>query len=424
MRAEPDSPHRYSTQAMQEGDETAAPTSSYIVFAKRWWWLLLIGAILGVGGGYGYVRYGPIGYTTSALVQVPAASVMNPSGTAAQARSDTTNYAAEASSSQIVSLVGQALASKGGPNTATLLQMSRKGDIVVAPENGSNFIAIKVIDTVPARAKLIADTYATVFVNVIDSETATQIKAEQQQLLSEISFARQHLDAAGLFQQQQSLESQIRDQQTTLLNLQSSYQTDLENQSQLAAVKGAVTQSPELQGIRANLQRIFTNQINGVEGNIASLNKQLAQVNEQLSKLPPGTDPALSTAYASAYTATLGDLTKEYVSQQVATLTASPPVIQSGVAPPAYRAKGIKKYLGIGLLVGLILTAGIGWLIDRRRRGKQRLAPEAAGTTNEQSDVDVLLRTLQDARSAYVPAANGVYANDHGRFSGQEPDGE
>src|SRR5439155_19879191 len=48
--------------------------NQYLVLALRWWKVLAAGAVLGLVGALGYVRFGPILYTSTVQVMVPAPS--------------------------------------------------------------------------------------------------------------------------------------------------------------------------------------------------------------------------------------------------------------------------------------------------------------------------------------------------------------
>src|SRR5690242_19705917 len=85
---------------------TAAPTQDpYVAFAMRWWWLLIIGGIAGLIGAFVYLKVGPIPYTSVAQVQVPPQTTTNPNASSGQAADATTNYSAEATTSQMFTLV-------------------------------------------------------------------------------------------------------------------------------------------------------------------------------------------------------------------------------------------------------------------------------------------------------------------------------
>lgn len=384
-------------------------------FVKRWWWLLAIGVIAGVGVALAYRDYGPVKYTTTALVQIPSPNAADPSANARAVRDAAANYAAQAASPRTFALVGQALSGQPGLDTQSLLNMSRNKALIIKQTTGSNFVSISVTDTNPAHAKLIADTFAKVFVDDVNTQSQAQSKGRMQGLQQQIDFARQQLAAGNLYQSQQDLQGKIRDQRTILLQLQSEYQRDLQSQaiaSEAQSKNGtAAAPTADQAALATSLQNAVNQQIKEVLANLDQLNQQIQDVQGQIAKLPSGTDPALVAAYASAYSTELTNLTNQYVGAQVDALTASPTLIQAGQAPQPFMSTHLKKLLTFGVGAGVAVAAAFAFLLDlllKRRRARRSPVRQQVPVNLEEllKSVDRLGR-----RSAPTPAVDGQIAD-------------
>ncbi len=370
-----------------------------IVFALRWWWLLLLGVCLGVAGAVGYSRYGPVPYASTALVQVQAQPGDDPTANAAQERSAAANYAAEAASSRVFTLVSQALAGKLAVTPSQLQRMSQSGALSIKQARGANFVTITVSDRDPERAKLLADTFASVFVADVNARAKQQFDERQQQLQQQIDFTRDRLATAALFQRKQDLEKEIRDQRGSLLTLQINYQQLL--QSPDPASPGGEDTSP-----RASARQALSQQIREIQANISDLEAELASVQQAIGKLPPdASDPSLSAALATAYAMQLSALTEQYVSRQTAAITADPPLVRYGDASPPLPTQGIKKLLVFGLAAGGGLAVALGYGIDLLRRRRLGPAPVTSSDPVRVHDSQVLRPLGQGFQ--HPPTLNG-----------------
>ena len=139
-------------EAERPGRAAAPAQDPYLAFALRWWWLLIVGGILGLVAGFGYVKYGPIPYTSVAQVQVPPQTTTNPNANSGQAVDATANYSAEATTSQMFSLVSQELAGTLEISSSDLLVLQQEGKLVIKAAKGTNFITITVTDSDQGRA--------------------------------------------------------------------------------------------------------------------------------------------------------------------------------------------------------------------------------------------------------------------------------
>jgi uncharacterized protein involved in exopolysaccharide biosynthesis len=351
----------------------------------RWWWLLAIGVVLGIVGAVAYTKSGPTSFTTTALVQVPAQTATDPNANAAQARSATANYAASGSTTRVYQLVSQALVGKLDISAGDLQRMVQSGAISITPQRSANFFGVTVIDRDPQKAQLLANTFSQVMVQDAAAAVKTQFDARQQQLQQQIEFTRQQLSVAQLFENQRDLEKTLQDQRSTLLALQSSREQDLAR----VATSGAPASA------QSDVQAILDQQIKDITDNIASTTSQIADVQSAIDKLPPGTDPLLSSTFATAYSAQLTDLTTQSVSEQLASMTAAPPLVQYGDATDPVSTASIKKLGLLGMILGGMLFAGIAFLLEMFQKRKDR-SRETEAREISRTRIEDLLRTLEE----------------------------
>lgn len=354
----------------------------YLAFALRWWWLLLVGGLLGLVAAFGYVRLGPFPYASVAQVQVPPQTVTNPNATSDQARDATTNYTAEATTSQMFTLISQELAGTLNLSASDLLTLQQDGEIAIRTVKGTNFITITVTDADPQRARLIADTIATVFVRDVNSRASAQIDARQRLLEQQIDATSQRFLTARLNQRQEELQRDLSNQRTVLLQLQASSQQELQRQAELDRVAGPGSQpSPQLAATRAQWLDLLNSQIADVEKGIKDLTAQSSGVAAQLAKLPNSTDPSVSAVFATAYGEQLQSLTRDYAQLQLDSPGARAPLVRYGNASDPLPASGMKKILLLGGGAGAVIAAALGFAIDWLRRRKQAQQAQAEGVS-------------------------------------------
>jgi capsular polysaccharide biosynthesis protein len=375
---------KQATRADEEGGLAASPPGQdpYIAFALRWWWLLILGALIGGIGAYAYTQYGPVPFQSIAQVQVPAQTTTNPNANSGEARSAATNYVAEATSTQMFTLVSKELAGKLAISASDLQLMSQDGRLEIRLVKNTNFISIAVTDPDPERARLLADTIAIVFVRDVNSRASTQLDTRGLQLEQQIKITQDRLVVAQLLQRQEALRRELMDQRGLLLQLQLGYQQELQRQQEadrLAAAAGQ-TISQQVLDTRSQWLKLIGDQIAAMETTINGLNAQLNDVETTLKNLPSGTDLSVSAAFAAAYSEQLDALTREFAQLQLSGPNAREPVIRYGVASDPLPASGLKKMLLMGLVAGMGLAAGIGFLLDLLRQRRTTRAGERASS--------------------------------------------
>lgn len=365
-------PSAYDVQ-MMTSSKTARKTPAqdpYLAFALRWWWLLLIGLVLGSSAAVAYNKYGPQKYQTVALIQVAQQTATSPYGQSSQARDATSNYVAEVSSSQVMQLVSRALAGKLSLSARDLQLMNQQGGIDIRSIAQSNFITITVTDTDPARARLIANTYAQVATDEVNQHAGDQVTANKQQLQQQIDATRQRLVTAQLLQRRSDLEQNLQTERTTLLQLQTNYQQELTRQQQPTTGGGQQQASPQLTQVQDQWLQLISDQVKDIQNSIAATEAQLKTVNDQLAKQSTPADPEVSAAFASAYQAQLTSLTQSYVQLELQGSLGKPLNVYGQASDPLSTAT-LKKKLLAGASGGLILGAGLGFAYDMLRRRRQ-----------------------------------------------------
>ena len=399
----------HTAAAEADSSATAPPGQDpYLAFALRWWWLLILGALLGGAAAFGYTRYGPVPFQSIAQVQVPAQTTTDPTANSSQARSAATNYAAEAASPQMFALVSRQLAGKLDLSANDLMLLNQAGKLDIRLVKNTNLISITVADPDPARARLLADTFATVLVNDVNGRATTQLDARGQQLQAQIKQTQDRLVVAQLQQRAEKLRQELVAQRGLLLQLQLGYQQELQRQAEadrLAATTGEPT-SPQIVETRAQWLKLIRDQITALQATLDDLTGQLNQVQTTLKTLPAGTDPSVSAAFTTAYSEQLQSLTREFAQVQLSGPGAREPLVRYGQASDPLAANGRKKLLMMGLAAGVALAIGLGFLGDllrqRRKRPGGARQGEQTGAGTSAAIVPTLAQPLADLSSGNV----------------------
>jgi uncharacterized protein involved in exopolysaccharide biosynthesis len=210
----------------------------------------LIFTLVGTGAALGYAQYGPVSYTSTALVLVPPQT--DPStdslGSPGKVRDVAGNFAAQASSPYIFQRVSQSLQGQLELSARDLTLMAQDKRLDIRPVRNANLISITVAHPDPATAQLIANTIATVFVEDVNSRVGNDVDARKQQLEQQIESTRQLLTTAQLQQREQELTKALREQRGQLLQIQLQYQQELQRQveEERQAIAASASQTPTL----------------------------------------------------------------------------------------------------------------------------------------------------------------------------------
>lgn len=351
-----------------DGVAQAPARDPYVAFALRWWWVLLIGAILGTAGAFAYLRYGPVPYTSTAIVQVSPPAQTDPTEDTGQASKAAASFAAEAASPRMFGMVSKTLGTDVGITTRELSKMAEDGAIKIKGVKESTLLQISVTNSDPARAHLLAETIAKVLVSDVNARAAARLEARITQLSRQIDITRDRLATAQLQARATDLKQELAGQRTLLLQLQLNYQQELQRSEELNVAEGGAKQSgasaSQLKKLQAEWQRVVGQQIKDVEKNVSEITGELKTVQHSLSKLPSSADPTVSSALAGAYGMQLQDITKEYAALQLTGQETVKPLTQYGNASEPAPASGAKKTLMMGFAGGLALSGGLAYVIS------------------------------------------------------------
>lgn len=364
----------------------------YLAAAMRWWWILLLGCVIGAVAAGVALFTSPVGYQSTALVQVtiPATST-DQTANAGVARSAATNFAAEGTTGQVFERAAAQLAAVGIPISADdLVEQRELGELTVRALRDTNLIAVTVADRDPVRAQRVADILAEAFIAEINTRAKTQLELREQELLDQIAFTQRELVTAQLYQREEALRRELAGQRTTLLQLQ---------QSSVQASSG--TFGPQW-------QQLLQEQARELERQIAETTEDLQSVRTQLAARPEGPDSTTSAALASAYAGQLNRLTLQYAQLQLDRNVTSTPVVRYGGAARALPTPASKRMPLLlaagGVALGVFATAtaeGLRLLRQYRKRGHQT----TAAPTGRDHDAVVLPGLLDRQHSA--AATNG-----------------
>lgn len=295
-------------RATSRASATDTSANPYLAFALQWWWLLLAGLVIGLAAAFAYVRYGPIPYQSSALILVPPQidPAQDTLGSSGAVRDAAENFAAQAASPYMYDLVSRDLQGKFAIDVLGLQKMVKDGEITVRAQRGSNLINVTASDTNPETARLLADTFARVFVADVNKRTGTDVATRKKQLEERIETVRQQLTASQLQQQEQDLSKEVWNLRSQLLQIQAQYQQELqrqimqEQQQLLVAITNRTGVTPAQQQQVQALQQVANAsaaarqqsiqakaaQQQELEQKIQDLTTQLNQVQEDLAKIP------------------------------------------------------------------------------------------------------------------------------------------
>jgi myosin heavy subunit len=268
------------------------PSASYMEIARRWWWALLACTLLGLGAAVAYVKYGPMPNDSTALILVPADSDLSadPLGSPSRLRGAAANFAAQAVSPQMQQLVSTALQGKLDLAPRDLAQMIQDKRITIQAQRDTNTINVTATDPNPDTARLLANTFASVLVDDVNTRAKSDLDLRKQQLSQQIEQTRGQLVTAQLQQRAQDLTKELRDQRGQLLQLQFQYQQELQQQAQakqlqaLAAAPAPTPPAPD-PDVQLQLQQLADTSATSQAQTIDLLNSQQADLQTTINNL-------------------------------------------------------------------------------------------------------------------------------------------
>ena len=343
----------------------------HLKFAIRWWWFVLITTILGALLAVGYLKLGPAPYESTAVVLVPPQ--VNPAentlGNPSEVRSAASNFAAQAASPQIVEMVSRSLPAKYRLTPTELMLMVQQRKVEIRAPTGSNLITIRVTDSDPAFARALADTYAAVFVDDVNRSATAAIEQRRRELEARIVAARNELTTVQRYQLLQDLNNRLQSLRQQLLELQATYQTELQRQIQLSQLGGA---NPQLAAASAGVQtkwlQLMNEQQRQLETDIASITEQINTVQKAINTDPSSVDPTVAGALATAYSQQLLKLSQDYADLQLNARAGTLPLTKYGSASEPIPAIGLRLVLIVGLGAGFVAGVAIAYSIDTARQ--------------------------------------------------------
>lgn len=349
------------------------PDNPYLSLALRWWWLILLTTVLGGALAVAYLKLGLAPYESTAVVLVPPQ--VNPAedtlGNPSEVRSAASNFAAQAASPQVVELVSRALPARYRLSSTELMLMVQQRKVEVRAPTGSNLITIRVTDSDPAFARTLADTYASVFVEDVNRSTTLAIEQRRRELEARITAARNELATAQRYQLLQDLNNRLQSLRQQLLELQATYQTEVQRQIQLSQLGGLNT-NPQLAAASAGVQtkwlQLMTDQQRQLEAEIASVTDQINAIQKAIDADPSSVDPTVASALATAYSQQLLKLSQTYADLQLNARAGTLPLSKYGSASEPIPAVGLRLVLLVGLGGGFAAGVAIAYGIDTARR--------------------------------------------------------
>lgn len=354
-------------EPLQSAGPSYRPNNPYLEFGLRWWWLILLATGLGALLALGYVRLGFAPYESTAVILVlPQTDATDTLGNPNEARSAASNFAAQAASPRVVEQVSRALPSHYRLAPVELLLMVQQRKVEIRAPTGSNLITIKVVDSDPNFAWTLADTYAAVFVDDVNRSTTLAIERRKRQLEDRIAAARDELAAAQRYQLARNLNTQLQNLRQRLLELQATYQTELQRQIQLSQLGASA--NPQLAAASASVQtkwlQLMADQQRQLEAEIASVTEQLTGVQKAIEAEPSSVDPTVAAALTTAYEQQLRKLSQDYAILQLNAGAGTLPLSKYGKASEPLPAVGLRLALLVGIAGGFAAGIAAAYALD------------------------------------------------------------
>ncbi len=336
----------------------------YLFIFKRWAWLLIIGAMLGVAGGYvGSLYQTPIYQsTTKALIsRPPDQRISDPYSSYYDEQQTAITYTQLILTQPVLEKVSQQLG----------FQVSA-GQINVQQTRDTQIVSVTVEDPDPQRAASIANTLIRVFIQYNedlqtgryqDSEDSIQTQLKQVEgQISSIQTEIDQLSNAGLEEQKTKvgaqidvLQSQITELKVAIVDLQPKAKTSWQptptlTSEEYAAVQEKQAQLDELEPVLKQYQQIYANMlVQGIDG-VGSTDSRLTSLQTNLA----------------LYQQIHSNLLNSYENIRLERLRTTTNIVQLERAEPAsgpVRPKPLTN-IALGCVVGIMLAAGVVTMIE------------------------------------------------------------
>ncbi len=314
---------------------------------QKWAWLVVVGAVLGVAGGYVYTLYQPTIYqtTTKVMVSRPPESRGTDYYYIYSDLQLAKTYTQLIVTQPVLEAVGQELGFSVNKDQVSVKQMT---DMLI--------LDITVKDSDPARAQLIANTLIKVFIEQNELTQTSRFITAEENLQRQIDQIEAQIISVQDQMAQQSEES-LKKQQTTL-------------ETEIAALE------IEIRDLRKEMELLTGDTLAEKEDYLSALETRLnlyQQAYQQTIVLGSSTGTSSQSIRQSQLQTTLAlyqqiysNLLNNYESIRLARLQSTTNVIQIESAPlPTHPVQPQPvQNLMLGLVMGLALAGGIAFLVE------------------------------------------------------------
>ncbi len=336
----------------------------YLFIFKRWAWLLIIGALLGMIGGYAGSLYQTPVYqsSTKALIsRPPDQRVSDPYSSYYDDQQTAITYTQLILTQPVLDKASQRL---GYPVSA--------GQVNVQQARDTQIISVTTEDINPQRAAEIANTLVQVFTEYNDELQSSRYQASENSIQTQLTQVEgqiaviqseiDQLSSAGLEEQKQKVSTQIDDLQSQITTLKVAI-NDLQPKAtngwqptptftteQYTTIQEKQAQIDQIEPILKQYQQIYANMlVQGTDG-VNSSNSRLTSMQTNLA----------------LYQQIHSNLVNSYESIRLERMRTTTNIVQLEPAVPSnypVRPRPLTN-VALGCVVGLMLAAGIVTLIE------------------------------------------------------------
>ncbi len=336
----------------------------YLFIFKRWAWLLIIGAILGMLGGYaGSIYQTPIYQsTTKALIsQPPDQRISDPYSSYYNDQQTAITYTQLILTQPVLDKASEQL---GFPVSA--------GQINVQQTRDTQIVSVTAEDPDPQRAAGVANTLIQVFIQYNDELQSSRYQASEESIQTQLTQVEgqiaviqseiDQLSSAGLEEQKIKVEAQINDLQSQITALKVTIK-DLQPKAvsgwqaaptltseQYGMVQEKQSQIDQLDPVLKLYQQIYASMLVQGTNNVSSSDSRLTSLQTNLA----------------LYQQIHSNLLNSYENIRLERLRTTTNIVQLERAEPSdfpVRPRPLTN-IALGSVVGLMLAAGIVTLIE------------------------------------------------------------